>query len=259
MGFLITLTSDFGQADGFVGVMKAVIAGIAPNARLVDISHELRPCDIKAGAWVIGNAYRYFPDDTIHMAIVDPGVGSSRRSLLIETEHQYFVGPDNGLFSYVIRAEDKVTCYELNRSEFWLPVISTSFHGRDIFAPVAAHLASGKRPDELGGRIDPNSLVLLPEALVQESNGTLKGSIVYIDRFGNLITNIPIEIAKNAHACKFDQTVIPIGTTYSSVPDGGAVAYGGSHGFVEIAVSHGNAAEFLRADVDDEVVVELKA
>ncbi len=186
---IITLTTDFGLDDIYVGIMKGVILSINPACTIVDITHAVTPRDIAAGAFALESSCPYFPAGAIHMAIVDPGVGSGRRALVVETERSLFVGPDNGIFSFALSAPGLKAVYALTSTDYFLPDMSATFHGRDIFAPVAAHLSKGVQPEHMGRRIDDP--VILPQAVpVMRGAGILEGCIVHIDRFGNLITNI---------------------------------------------------------------------
>src|SRR5437763_3596576 len=184
---LITLTTDFGASDHFVGVMKGVILGIERRATIVDITHEIQPFEITEGAFVIAQAYRYFPRKTIHVIVVDPGVGSIRRPILAEMGGQYFVAPDNGVLSMIFSREQHKVRHITNDGYFLKPVSST-FHGRDIFAPVAAHLASGITPARFGRAIQ-NHLRLSFDKTQRTGKRTWTGAILRVDRFGNLITN----------------------------------------------------------------------
>lgn len=255
---LITLTTDFGTCDGYVGVVKGVIAGICDSVRIIDLTHELQAWNIAAGAWIIANSFKYFPDATIHMAVVDPGVGSKRRALAIAAHNQYFIGPDNGLFSDVlnIQSVSEVRAYELNVDKYWRSEVSSTFHARDLFAPVAAHLASGITLDQAGTQVDLASLVRLPLRNLKIKNNRVEGCVVYIDRFGNLITNIGKEYVQNAALCQVGKkSVGRIGTTYSSGEVGSPIAFVGSHGYLEIAISQGRADEKLGAEVNTPVLL----
>ena len=185
---LITLLTDFGTAGTFVGSMKGAILGINPEARIVDLTHEVPVHDIRSGAYLLQTATRYFPPGTIHVAVVDPGVGSARRPLLVSTSTQHFLAPDNGLLSYVFAEEPDAEIRELTSQKYFLAAIGPTFHGRDLFAPVAAWLAQGEPLDAFGPRIkDAVRFEIRRPALVK---GRLVGEIQHIDRFGNLITNI---------------------------------------------------------------------
>lgn len=254
---IITLTTDFGYEDGYVGVVKGVILKICPAARTVDLSHEIQPWNISAASWIVSNSFSYFPKGAVHVAVVDPGVGTKRRFLLLEALDSFFIGPDNGIFSGIVSmADGNVKAYELTASEYWLPELSTSFHARDVFAPVAAHFVGGVPVEKLGNEISPESLVHLPIRELRTKEGRLEGSVVYVDRFGNLITNIKRDLVKVASLCQVGKRSIGrIGQTYASAEQGAPVAFVGSHGYLEIAVSQGRADEKLDAGVNTPVIL----
>lgn len=261
----ITLTTDFGTRDGFVGVMKGVILGINPNVTLVDITHEIEPQNIAQGAFVLANAVPYFPPNTIHLIIVDPGVGSTRRALAAQVGETFFVAPDNGILSFVLRPSSSVfrpssSVVHLTNTAYFLPRISTTFHGRDIFAPIAAHLSLGVPLDALGTRID-DWVQLAPERATRHDDRII-GRVVYIDRFGNAITNIGEEMLKGLDRARLvvrigAQTLRGIRTTYADVSRGEPLALVSSSWHVEIAVREGNAAHTLGIRVGDQVSIEL--
>jgi S-adenosyl-L-methionine hydrolase (adenosine-forming) len=251
---IITLLTDFGLSDVYVGVMKGTIAQINPQLKVIDITHEIPPQNIAAGRFCLMNAYAYFPPETVHIAVVDPGVGSSRRAIAVECANCFLVGPDNGLFSGVLSRESAIASVELTNSKYWrTPQPSTTFHGRDIFATVGAHLANGVALEELGESIDPASLVQLqiPNCTVTATG--IEGSIQYVDRFGNLITNIPNNcIQSNNWSVKIrhtsDAILIPSGETYNDCELGDLIAIIGSHGWVEISVNGGSAQSVLKLE-----------
>lgn len=248
MSRLVTLTTDFGLLDHYVAVMKAVILGETPAARLVDISHDIPPQDVMAGAWVLRNAYPHFPTGTVHLVVVDPGVGTDRKPIIVELDDQLFVGPDNGVFS-LLTARDTFRAWEISDPEIRHAGNSSTFHGRDLFAPVAARLAAGISPERLGHRIE--ELVTYRWARPIADPAGIQGWIVHIDRFGNLISNIPSEMIQETvsnHPLKIyvGNTIMEeISTTYASVEEGDPLACIGSSGMLEIAVNKGNAAEML--------------
>jgi len=244
---LVTLLTDFGQSDVYVGVMKGTIAQVNPHLNIIDLTHDISPQDLAAGRFCLMNAYPYFPTGTVHVAVVDPGVGSQRRAIALQLDRGFLVGPDNGLFSGVLDRYPVIAAVELTNPEYWhTPEPSATFHGRDIFAPAGAHLASGVPIAQLGGAIDPATLVQLPiDAWTQTSEGMV-GCIQYCDRFGNLVTNIPGYLTKGKNfAVAIDNTTIKSGYTYSDALPGSAIALVGSHGWVEIAVNGGSAATNL--------------
>ncbi|MCL1475387.1 SAM hydrolase/SAM-dependent halogenase family protein [Argonema antarcticum] len=256
---LLTLLSDFGLSDIYVGVMKGVIAQINPTLTAIDLTHEIGPQNIAAARFCLMSAYPYFPDGTVHIAVVDPGVGSKRRGVAIKFDGGFLVGPDNGLFSGVLRESPPVAAVELTNSEYWrTPTPSTTFHGRDIFAAVGAHLASGVPLEQLGRAIDPETLVQLPILECKQTDAGFIGYIQYVDRFGNLITNIPGNLVEGkTWSVEADGFTILGNKTYSDSPAGSFVALVGSHGWVEIAVNNGNAKLGLHKDLGDSVQILL--
>ena len=186
----ITLLTDFGTRDGYVGAMKGVLRRLAPQAQIIDISHDIPPQDIHQAAFVLRSILPYFPEDTIHVVVVDPGVGSERRPVAVIGEQASFVGPDNGVFTPVYESQPAAEIFELRNPAYHLPEVSATFHGRDIFAPVAAHLANGVAPEMLGPRVDDPVRLLLPQAL-RLADGSLQGTLQAVDHFGNCISNIP--------------------------------------------------------------------
>ena len=186
---VITLLTDFGNQDAYVGIMKGVIAGINPFANIVDICHSISPQDIFSGAYLLYTSYKYFPRKTIHVAVVDPGVGSRRNIICVETKNYFFLAPDNGLLSFIIQNEKPKSIFRITNSKYFLPSPSNTFHGRDVFAPVAAHLSLGVKPQQFGIRINQLEQLDVPKPHYKKT-GQLEGQILYIDRFGNFITNI---------------------------------------------------------------------
>ena len=225
MGNIITLTTDFGLRDHYVGVMKGVMLSVNENANPVDITHCIDSHDIRAASFVIGNSYRYFPEKTVHLAVVDPGVGSERRPLAVSADGHFFVGPDNGVFSSVIRSCEDFCAREIKNSDYLLKEISSTFHGRDIFAPVAAHLSLGVSFSEIGPQVQN------PEVLPSEGysiNGNeIRGTVVYTDKFGNLVTSIPTEAVGGGAGASVSvggKRVAGISESYSSVEPGEILA-----------------------------------
>jgi len=258
-GRIITLLTDFGLRDAYVGVMKGVIAGIAPNVRIIDLTHGIPPQDIRAAGFCLLTAYPFFPQETIHVAVVDPGVGTERRAVAIALAEAVLVGPDNGIFTGLLQQQVVKSAVALDRSEFWLSVRPEfTFHGRDIFAPAAAHLASGAALSRLGTPIDPDTLVRLELPAWAETEGGFSGNIQYADAFGNLVTNIPGSlVAGKMWKIKTADLEIPGKKTYEDVPSGALLALAGSHGFLEIAANSGNARVLLSMNVGDPVEVLL--
>lgn len=257
----ITLTTDFGIKDHYVGVLKAVLLSIAPDVRLVDISHQIPPQDIMAGAWVVRNSAMLFPPKSVHLVVVDPGVGTQRKPIAIKIEDRYFVGPDNGIFS-LIADQYEYEGVELTNPEFWRLNPSSTFHGRDIFAPVAAHLANGVAFSKLGKPIE--KLQTYRWAVPISDKDGVQGWIVHIDHFGNLISNIPESMIREAGADAklkiyvgntiFDTIV----NTFGDVPDGEPAAYIGSSGVLEIAINKGDAREMLGVEKGAQISIVVQ-
>jgi S-adenosylmethionine hydrolase len=233
--------------------MKGVIARIAPGTAVIDLSHEVSPQDVRSASFLLGEWFKYFPGGTVHVVVVDPGVGSSRRGLALHSRDHFFVGPDNGVFTSVLDGAE-VRC--LDRSEYWLDEVSSTFHGRDVFAPVAAHLASGVCLDSFGPVVkDPVKLVIR-DPLPSEKGW--QGEIIYIDRFGNLITTfteqfVADNVGSSCVAKLEGGDVWPVRRTYSQVPIGERCAVFGGFGRLELSVNQGNAASLSGAQVGDPV------
>ncbi len=259
---IITLTTDFGLTDGYVGAMKGVILGIVPTATIVDISHDIAPQDVRGAAYVLYAVCPYFPVGTVHLAVVDPGVGSQRPAIAVQIERATFVAPDNGVLSYALADQEVTGIVELTNRRYQRPSISHTFHGRDVFAPVAAHLARGLPLAELGS---PRSeIVTLPLPRPQRrADGALVGQVIHIDRFGNLITSVRERemawpVGEGVVVEVGGRAISGIRPTFASVGVGEPVAYVGSSGHVEVAVRQGNAARVLGVQVGDDVVVREK-
>lgn len=255
---VITLTTDFGSGDHEAGVLVGVIWTIAPKAHIVDLSHEIDRHSVLQGARLLWRMAPFFPDSTIHMAVVDPGVGTTRRGIAARLGNQYFVGPDNGLLSLMLKqAEDNqqpVRIIQLDRPEFWLPEVSHVFHGRDVFAPVAAHLAAGTPFDQLGTPITDPVRIELPKPQ-RTSTGWL-GQVIHIDHFGNLATNIHLDHLINTKEVMViikGAQIKGLVSTFGERPVGTLIALVNSSGSLSIAVVNGNAAQDLQAEVGDEV------
>jgi len=267
----ITLTTDFGLRDAYVAALKGVILGINPKAIIVDISHFIEPQNIKQAAFVLSTVHRYFPKDTIHAVIVDPGVGSQRRAIILKTQEALFVAPDNGVLSYIIhnasasprRASPEagpmplppgVLAVEITNPRFWHHPVSTTFHGRDIFAPVAAHLSLGVPPQEFGEPVTSLTVFPLPRPQLGPG-GELIGHVLYIDTFGNVITSIRQEDLRpgRLHLQIAGQRIDALTATYGNAEVDQLHAVVGSSGYVEIAVRNGSAAALLGVKIGDEV------
>jgi S-adenosylmethionine hydrolase len=256
---LITLLTDFGERDTYVGQMKAVILSLAPQVRLVDLTHAVPPQDILEGSFQLATAWRACPPGTVHVAVIDPGVGTARRALACLAGEQYFVLPDNGLGTLVFLDVPLRMVVVLDRPQFFRHPVSRTFHGRDIFAPAAAHLASGTDFTLLGTPIAPSELVQLPLNPVARTPERVQGPLLSIDRFGNCRTLIRPEDVPFAHEtalvrCR-DVVIHGIHTTYSDVEPGSPLALFGSHGGLEIAIRNGNAAHELGLDRGDLVEI----
>lgn len=256
-GRIITLLTDFGLRDPYVGIMKGVIAGIAPAVKMIDLTHDIPPQDIRAAGFSLLNAYPYFPAGTVHLAVVDPGVGTPRRAVAVDLEDALLVGPDNGIFTALLQTRAVKRAVSLTRREYWLtPNPGFTFHGRDILAPVAAHLASGESLSRVGTPVDPSTLVHLELSKWIRTAEGVSGCIQYVDTFGNLVTNIPGHLVEGT-VWRLEAAVreIPGCRTYAEAAPGALLALVGSHGFIEIAVNHGNAQTLLSLGVDDPVAV----
>ncbi len=254
---MLTLLTDFGTRDVYVGAMKGVIAQINPQLTVVDLTHEVPPQDIAAARFCLMDAYLYFPVGTVHLAIVDPGVGSTRRAIAVQFAKGYLVGPDNGIFGGVLSESTAIAAVELTNSKYWrTPQPSRTFHGRDIFAPVAAYLSCSVPLTQLGESIDPATLVQLDIAKCTVTETSISGSIQYIDHFGNLVTNIPgSDVLGRNWNIEVAGITIPNCGTYGDVKVGEAIALVGSHGWVEIAVNNENARSQLQMELGVAVVV----
>lgn len=271
---VITLTTDFGTADAYVAAMKGVVLGINPEATIVDISHDVGPQQVGQAAFILSNAWPYFHPGTIHVVVVDPGVGTERRALLLASASAFFVAPDNGVLSYVIEnscgpAGDasieapsprqlcpKLRAFALTQSRYWRSPVSRTFHGRDIFAPVAAHLSLGVTPEEMGEAVDSALAFAVPRPR-REAPGVLVGHIVHIDHFGNLVTDVTeADIAAGVVSVEIaGRSIQRLSQTYARGQ--GLMALVGSSGHLEVAVRDSSAAKLLKAKVGDTLKVRL--
>lgn len=254
---LITLLSDFGLQDVYVGVMKGVIAQLNPSLMVIDLTHQIPPQNLMAARFNLMNAYSYFPKGTVHLAVVDPGVGSHRRAIAVQISSGFLVGPDNGIFSGVLSQSPAIASVELTNPQYWYSLHpSSTFHGRDIFAPVAAHLANGVPIEMLGSEIAPETLVHLSLPMCTSTNLGVVGTIQAIDHYGNLITNIPGTCVEGrAWAVEIGERIVPGGQTYSDKKPKELVSLVGSHGWVEIAVNGGSAQSDLQQEYGNQVEV----
>ncbi|MGE0825711.1 MAG: S-adenosyl-l-methionine hydroxide adenosyltransferase family protein [Candidatus Binatia bacterium] len=247
---IITLLTDFGTQDAFVSIMKGVILGINPQVHLVDLSHAVPPQDIQSGALILRSAVPFFPPGTIHVAVVDPGVGSLRRAILVETQRCFFIGPDNGLLSLAVATDSIVRIIHLTNTQYFLSTVSSTFHGRDVFAPVAAHLSRNVPTEAFGPSVAAFEQFSLPP--VERTATQVAGCVIAIDRFGNLITNITAADLLPFPTARLSVSIGSVNlqgmaSTYASVPVGTVVALINSWGMLEIAVRNGSAAQHLNA------------
>jgi S-adenosylmethionine hydrolase len=258
---LITFTTDFGTRDWFVGTMKGVALGINARATIVDITHEIPSGDIRAGAFALAGSFQFFPTGTVHMAVVDPGVGSERKAIVVRTKSEFFVGPDNGVLSWALARTPAIAIHSVENPRYFLNPISRTFHGRDIFSPVAAHLSRGVAIHKFGPRVKHIEHLPWPKAEIKAHR--VMGEVVYVDRFGNAITNIEAESVAAANQIKGKvflrgKLLCSIASFYGSVRKGLPVAVFGSSGFLEIAVNGGNAARQFRIKAGASVAVKYR-
>jgi S-adenosylmethionine hydrolase len=258
---IITLTTDFGLRDAYVASVKGVILSIAPGVTIVDVSHQVTPQAVEEGAFLLSTMWTYFPADTIHVAVVDPGVGTGRRPIAVRSERATFVGPDNGTFAPALAAMGAVDpsngtlttaeAVELTAEEYRRQPTSQTFHGRDIFAPAAAHIAAGIPLQALGPRLD--RLAILPLPGFSRNRGVLLGSVAHIDAFGNVITSIPAEELPETPVIRVGEVAIE--GLAASYQERTLAALIGSSGFLEVAVRNGSAAQYLGVRVGDPIEV----
>jgi S-adenosylmethionine hydrolase len=255
---IITLTTDFGLADPYVAEMKAMILGINPNVKIVDITHQVEKFSVKNGAFIIAAAAPYFPRGTIHVVVIDPGVGTKRKPILIETEKDFFIGPDNGVLILAAKNQGIKHVYEITNPKFMSPKVSSTFHGRDIFAPVAAFLSKGIKPSKFGREIREFFTPRFAE--IVEEDKKLIGEVIYVDSFGNIITNFTVKYIEDIE----DYVHIELGgkplklrlcKAYADVEAQKPLAIIGSHNFLEISINMGNAAQVFGVKVGDPVIL----
>jgi S-adenosyl-L-methionine hydrolase (adenosine-forming) len=245
------LLTDFGLRDGYVGVMKAVALAIAPDARIVDISHDIAPQDIEMGSWTLGMVWRYFAPGSVLVCVVDPGVGGARRAIALAAAGRSFVGPDNGLFTHILGQTPAERCVALTNTAYHLPHTSATFHGRDIFAPCGAHLLAGVTLEALGDPLDPATLVRLPISVAPSWDGeTLVGRVAHVDHFGNLISDIPLDdpaalLAPGVRIQVAGRAIAHIATHFAAGPLDEPFALRDSSGALAVAVRDGSAARTL--------------
>jgi len=264
---VITLTTDFGLEDEYTAEMKGVILGRAPAARIIDVTHAIAPQDVAGASRIVDNASRYFPAGTIHVAVVDPGVGSDRLLVLAGARQQLFLAPDNGLLSFLLGQEECAFVHAVTSAELFLRPVSRTFHGRDILAPVAAALANGLPPAEVGPKLDRDTLQRLPvsRGVVAENGGSIRGRVVRVDHFGNLITDIHRDdvaflTAEDNGPGAFSvnlagHTISGQAQSYAAAKPGCAVALFGSRDCLEIAVNQGNASHELGVLPGEQVIL----
>jgi S-adenosyl-L-methionine hydrolase (adenosine-forming) len=255
---IITLTTDFGLKDAYVAMLKAAVLGICPEASIIDITHSVEKFNVSAGAFVMASAASFFPDGTIHVGVVDPGVGSKRRSLLIETKHGFFIGPDNGLLAVAAEAQSIARIFEITSRRLMMPNVSNTFHGRDIFAPAAAHLLNGIDLEEFGPQI--NDFAKPSFGKTKRKKGILEGEVLHIDDFGNIITNLHskeisgyrkeiVQITLPNHSIQ-----VKFSHTYANAQPQEPIALVGSHNYLEIALNQGSAAAKYEVKTGDKIV-----
>ena len=258
----IVLTTDFGLTDEYVGVLKGVIVSVNPDAVIIDLSHHIPPQDIGRAAELIRRNYRYFPAGSIHLCIVDPGVGTGRRIIVVGGCGQLFLGPDNGVFTRILEADPRAEVYELTNRDWFLDRISTTFHGRDIMAPAAAQLSLGAPLAQAGPPVPADSCITVSTAVPAVSETDICGAISSIDRFGNLCTTIDAGLLSSFEG--FPQLAIRVGShllrlyqdSYGQLPDDRPAAIINSSSLLEICVKNGNAAAMLKVGIGDKVVVQ---
>jgi len=261
---IITLTTDFGLNDHFVGTMKGVILSIEPEAEIIDICHSVQAFDVLDGALSISQAYSYFPSGTVHMVVVDPGVGTARRPIVVTSERHHFVAPDNGVLSLIYQREDRLSVRHVTGEHYFLQPVSQTFHGRDIFSPVAAYLAKGVDPMKFGEEVTDFVRFSAPKPKPANEH-TLRGVVLKVDRFGNLITNItpqdaPMLFGANPSGFKIvlgSREITEIKESYAQGTPGEVFGILGSMGFLEIAANRGAAAQLLGVGKGTEVNIVL--
>jgi S-adenosylmethionine hydrolase len=242
---VVTLTTDFGIKDHYVGAMKGVMLSINPDILIVDITHQIPPQHILSGAVTLRNFYRYFPRGTIHVAVIDPGVGSGRKPIALEVDGYIFVGPDNGIFTFVCGESKSAKVFEISNPKYVLPNVSHTFHGRDIFAPAAAHISLGASLEGLGKRVKKTVTISIKEPEIRSNE--IIGEFIYIDSFGNMISNIPAKLIKAKSRIYVGKRIINgISKSYADGQEGELLAIVGSSGLLEISVNQGRASDLIR-------------
>ncbi|MBF0100539.1 MAG: SAM-dependent chlorinase/fluorinase [Desulfobacterales bacterium] len=261
---IITLLTDFGLADAYVGVMKGVILTINPKARIVDISHQVKPQNILQASYILKTAYSYFPEQSIHVVVVDPGVGTDRSIIALKTNRHVFLAPDNGVLSMVMHEAHPELAVNVTEKQYFLKTMSHTFHGRDIFAPVAAYLSTGIPIDVLGESIPCDNIKKLPQISCHiAETGNIHGTIIHVDHFGNLITNIDYQalnyFGENKQQLQTHingQCIKGISACYEQVPMHHPLVLIGSSGYLEISVHQGSAKQYFHAGIHDPVFID---
>ncbi|MBU0599820.1 SAM-dependent chlorinase/fluorinase [bacterium] len=260
MSKIITLITDFGIKDCYVGVMKGVISSIISSASIIDLTHEVKAGDIEEAAFIIQAAFKYFPKGTIHVIVVDPGVGSNRRVIIVESKDYYFIAPDNGVLNYIVEPLKDIKIISALNKKYFLKDISHTFQGRDIFAPLAAYLALGIDIKEFGEEI--KEITTFPIKKVTKEDSLLMGEVIYIDKFGNLVTNFTppnLSFSKDIIIKIKDYKIFKINDFYAQSKEGELLAIWGSSDHLEISINGESAEEFLRAKKGDLVTVSLNS
>jgi len=257
MAGLVTLLTDFGSRDGYVAAVKGALLVRAPELRIVDVTHEIAPGDVQDAAFVLAQAAPAFPPDSVHLVVVDPGVGTDRLALAGRIGPQLFVAPDNGVLGFVLGAGEPGPFHAIENAAFAPDDASPVFHGRDVFAPAAAFLAQGGHPSELGRALRVDAMVRLPQAGPRVDGDETRGTIVHVDRFGNLISDVPLAPLPPGAVVELAGRQIPLARTYADVAAGALVALRGSSGLLEIAVNSGSAAADTGARRGDVVVLRV--
>jgi S-adenosylmethionine hydrolase len=261
---LITLLSDFGLKDPYVAEMKAVILSICPNASIVDISHEIEKYDIRMGAYMLARAAPYFPKGTIHVAVVDPGVGTERKRIIIEAKRSFYVGPDNGLLMLSAQKEGVIHICEVTKRKYLLKTVSKTFHGRDVFSPAAAYLAKGVQALDFGPEVSNPIVPSLTKPLTLDRE--IHGEVIHVDGFGNIVTNVTEEHLKAINikegirlsvTLKDNKVLVKLCSAYGGIPVDSPLTVIGSGGFLEVAVNQGNAAQTFGIKTGDKVIIKL--
>ncbi|MGQ0815507.1 MAG: SAM hydrolase/SAM-dependent halogenase family protein [Gemmatimonadota bacterium] len=251
----ITLLTDFGTFDGYVAAMKGAIAEIAPAVLIDDASHDIYPGDIAGAAYALRRYWKLYPEGTVHVVVVDPGVGSARRAIAVTADGRYLVGPDNGVFTFVLADAKHASVVEITNPAYARTQVSGTFHGRDIFAPAAAHISAGIAPRHLGPNVSNPIMIAAPPPLVTES--AVHGEVLNVDRFGNLLTNISAELVKPGATIEFAGADVRIVGNYADAEDGETIALVNSDGMLEIAMRDANAADTIGAGRGSPIMLRL--